>query len=222
MSKQYDSEKDVLLLGAGGHAAVIAEALKKYYRQYNIIGITDSDRKKTGQTVAGIPVIGTDELLEELYKCKIRKAFISVGAVYDLRPRLDLFNLAKKVGFEFINVIHGTSVISGYSELGCGNAVLANTVVNIGARIGNNCILNTGSIVEHQCIIGDNVHIATGSVICGGARIGDNCLVGAGATVIQGVSIGENSIIGAGSVVIGDIPPGAVAVGVPVKIIKKR
>ena len=35
-------------------------------------------------------------------------------------------------------------------------------IVNKNCKIGKNCIVNTGSILEHDTIIGDNCHISTG------------------------------------------------------------
>jgi maltose O-acetyltransferase len=50
--------------------------------------------------------------------------------------------------------------------------------------------------------------------------IEDNVWLGGGVVVLPGVTIGENSVIGAGSVVTRDIPPNAVAVGNPARIIR--
>jgi acetyltransferase-like isoleucine patch superfamily enzyme len=44
--------------------------------------------------------------------------------------------------------------------------------------------------------------------------------VGANATILPGVVIGENALVGAGSVVVDDVPPGAVVVGNPARVIK--
>ena len=46
--------------------------------------------------------------------------------------------------------------------------------------------------------------------------------IGAGAVIMQGVKIGNGAIVGAGAVVTKDIPPYAIVVGVPAKIIKYR
>jgi maltose O-acetyltransferase len=50
--------------------------------------------------------------------------------------------------------------------------------------------------------------------------IGSNVWIGGGAIVCPGVSIGDDSIIGAGSVVTRDIPAGAVAAGVPCRVVR--
>ena len=52
--------------------------------------------------------------------------------------------------------------------------------------------------------------------------IGNDVFVGANVTVIDGVRIGDGAVIGAGAVVVDDIPPYAVAVGVPAKVVKYR
>lgn len=50
--------------------------------------------------------------------------------------------------------------------------------------------------------------------------IGDNVWLGGGAIVLPGVTIGENSIIGAGAVVTKDVPPNALAVGNPARVVR--
>ena len=52
--------------------------------------------------------------------------------------------------------------------------------------------------------------------------IGNDVFVGANVTVLDGVTIADGAVIGAGAVVVGDIPPYAVAVGVPAKVVKYR
>jgi maltose O-acetyltransferase len=51
-------------------------------------------------------------------------------------------------------------------------------------------------------------------------RIGDNVWLGVRVIVLPGVAIGDGAVIGAGSVVTGDIPPRALAVGVPARVLR--
>jgi len=73
----------------------------------------------------------------------------------------------------------------------------------------------------HPVTIGNGVTIGHGAVVHG-CTIGDNALIGMGAVVLNGAHIGENAVVGAGAVVRedDDIPAGAVAVGVPAKVVK--
>lgn len=52
--------------------------------------------------------------------------------------------------------------------------------------------------------------------------IGNDVFIGANVTVLDGVTIGDGAVIGAGAVVSKDIPPYAIAVGCPIKIMKYR
>ena len=52
--------------------------------------------------------------------------------------------------------------------------------------------------------------------------IGNDVFIGMNVTILDGVTVGDGAVIGAGAVVSKDIPPYAIAVGVPIKIIKYR
>lgn len=56
----------------------------------------------------------------------------------------------------------------------------------------------------------------------GNITIGDDVWIGCGATILSGVCIGQGAVIAAGAVVNQDVPPYAVAGGVPAKVIKYR
>ena len=52
--------------------------------------------------------------------------------------------------------------------------------------------------------------------------IGNDVFIGANVTILDGVTIGDGAVIGAGAVVSKDIPPYAIAVGCPIKVIRYR
>ena len=52
--------------------------------------------------------------------------------------------------------------------------------------------------------------------------IGNDVFIGMNVTILDGVTIGDGAIIGAGAVVNKDIPPYAIAVGNPIRIVKYR
>lgn len=52
--------------------------------------------------------------------------------------------------------------------------------------------------------------------------IGNDVFIGANVTVLDGVKIADGAVVGAGAVVVRDIPPYAIAVGVPARVVKYR
>lgn len=53
-------------------------------------------------------------------------------------------------------------------------------------------------------------------------RIGHDVLIGHGAVIMRGVTIGNGAVVGAGAVVTRDVPPYAVVVGVPARVLRYR
>jgi acetyltransferase-like isoleucine patch superfamily enzyme len=55
-----------------------------------------------------------------------------------------------------------------------------------------------------------------------GIVLGDNVWLGTGAKVLDGVRIGSDVVVGANAVVNGDLPDGAIAAGVPARVLRSR
>lgn len=53
-------------------------------------------------------------------------------------------------------------------------------------------------------------------------RVGSDVWIGAHATVLGKASVGHGAVVGAGAVVTSDVPPYAIAVGVPARVVKFR
>ena len=206
----------VIGLGAGGHAKVVIEILR-LAGSYEIVGLLDIARARWETEVAGVKVLGGDELLPEIHGRGISAAFIGLGTVGDASQRKLLFEKAREHGFEIVSAIHPQAIVSESAEIGCGPTVMAGAIINADARLGDNVIVNTGAIIEHDCVVGNHAHIATGACLAGAIHVGDGAHIGIGASVRQGIHIGRHAIVGAGAVVIRDVPEGVVVVGVPAK-----
>lgn len=82
----------------------------------------------------------------------------------------------------------------------------------------NGIVIHPTAEIGVNCLIFQQVTIGTGP-IPGVPRIGGHVDIGAGARVLGGITIGDHARIGANAVVIRDVPAGAIAVGVPARII---
>jgi UDP-perosamine 4-acetyltransferase len=212
-------EARCLILGGGGHARVLIDALQAAGSAPGC-AILDRDRSRWGQEVFGVPILGDDSLIPELVLSGARTFVVGLGSVGDNAPRRRLFELALSHGLEPLSVLHPSALCSRWARIDRGSQLLPGAIVNAGASIGANVIVNSGAIVEHDCVLGDHVHVATGALLASAVRVGDGAHIGAGAVVRQGLSIGEGALVGAGAVVVKDVAPRLVVVGVPARTLR--
>ena len=117
-------------------------------------------------------------------------------------------------------------MLSKIAEIICG------VTIGVSANIGKRLIIeHSGAIVIHgNSVIGDDCIIRQGVTIgnkrlddpFGAPVLGNRVNVGAGAKILGRVHIGNDVEIGANAVVICDVPDGAIAVGIPARIIMRK
>jgi len=213
-------QRSAVVLGAGGHAKVLIDALRRA-KGIDPRAALDRDRSRVGERVLGVPIVGDDAALDGFDRRRV-VLVNGVGSVQDTTARRAVFERGRRLGFSFAMVVHPSACIGGGVALAEGVQVLAGAIVNAEARIDVDAIINTGAIIEHDCRVGAHVHVATGAVIAGGVTLDDGVHVGAGATVIQGVHVGPGAVIGAGAAVIADVAAGDVVVGVPARRVARK
>jgi len=203
----------LIILGAGGHAKVVADTAVATNR-YNDIAFLDDGFPERQRHLAW-PIIGQISNWSE-YKDKAD----FVIAIGDNKARFSFYQELTAAEQKLPNIIHPTAVISPYANLGRGNVIFANAVVNPGCIIANAAIINTAASIDHDCTLADAVHISPGTRLAGSVNVGKLSWLGIGSTVIQGVNIAENTQTGAGAVVTQSTNPNLLYIGIPAKPVK--
>ncbi len=208
----------IVILGAGGHAQVVADILlcmNNAGESILPVSYLDDDPALTGQSYLGVPVSG---IITDLPTIPHDAVIIGIGSN---QIRKQLYELLLAQGEQFAIAQHPTAVIAADVQIQQGSVICANVVVNTGSTIGAHVSLNTGCTVDHHNKIGDYAHIAPGTHLGGNVHIGNGTFIGIGATVMPQREVGNWCQIGAGAVVIHNINDGETAVGIPAKPISK-
>ena len=200
----------IIVLGAGGHAKVVIDALQASGAK--ILCITDPDTKTHGKSVLGVPIFGPDDVVFE-HKRDDTKLVNGIGTTRVSDHRKNIFDRFVKAGYSFQSVIHPSAIIGAEVEISDGVQIMAGSVLQAACRIGANTIINTRASVDHDCIIWAHAHIAPGVVLGGGVHIGDGAHIGTGAVVLQNIKIGDNALVAAGATVISNVAPGGRVAG---------
>lgn len=199
----------LVLYGAGGHAKVIYDIIlsNNMLLEYLV------DDQPPANFFHHLEIFKPGKQL-----LKGKKVIVAVG---DGRSREKIVEKIESV-CDFETLVHFSAFVSRFSNVGAGTVVMPQVCVNAEVKIGKHCIINTASVIEHDCVIEDYVHIAPSVTLAGNILIKKRAQIGIGVRIIPGITIGEDAIIGAGTVVIKDVPAGATVVGNPGKIIKLR
>lgn len=91
--------------------------------------------------------------------------------------------------------------------------------VGRGSNVQEHCVFHTDP--GHPLTIGPNCTIGHRAILHG-CTIGAGVLIGMGATVLNGAVVGDGALIGAGALVAEgkEIPPGALVVGSPGRVVR--
>ncbi|HYC67381.1 NeuD/PglB/VioB family sugar acetyltransferase [Brevundimonas sp.] len=208
------SGRPVIVVGAGGHGQVVADALQASGRV--VLGFVEP-AAAPGAAIAGLPVLGDDGWLKTDGGYDLANGLGGTGEASGRGRRRVVQARLEAAGFSFVDVRHPTAVASPAAGIGPGVQLLARAVVQAGARVGAGAIINTGAIVEHGCRVGAFSHCATGAILCGDVTIGEDAHVGAGAVIRQGVTLEDGVVVGAGAVVLEPGTGRGPLIGVPAR-----
>ena len=207
----------LIVIGGAGHAKVLVSTLLLQRR--TILGFVDP--KESLPPVLGIARLGGDDKVLLHHPSQVRLVN-GVGSIGSTVLRQTVYEKFREAGYVFEQVIHPSAEIAPEIDTGDGVQVMARVAIQPGTRLGENVVINTGALIDHDCWIDSHAHVAPGVTLSGFVYVGRGAHIGTGATIIQGIEVGEGSIVGAGAVVVCNVPAGITVVGVPARPVVKR
>ncbi len=192
-----DTKKPLILLGAGGHAKTVFDALAA--QSLKLSAYVDPVSQDWIEAL-GVPAMPETDFTRLLIKNpQIIVAF--VGLTPDaLQHRLQMMHVYKTQGALLPAIVHPRAIVSPYASVAEGAQIGAGAIVNANATIGMGAVINSGAIIEHDAQIGSGAHIAPGAAILGGATIGDCAFIGSQALIVQASHVSAHQFVKAQTV----------------------
>ena len=210
----------VLVVGSSGHASALVDAIELTGR-CEIAGYVD-DTLPPGTVRRGYRTLGS--LKDVARICAEQLISDVVVAVGDNWWRRKVYSdlIEKCPSVRFPPIKHPTAIVARSAKIGKGAAILADSHVGPGSQVGDFCIVNTQSSIDHDCIMHEFSSIAPGVATGGLVKIGECSAIGVGASISDRISIGRHTVVGTGAVVVRDIPDLVVAYGNPARVQRSR
>ena len=212
--------QNIVIFGASGHGSVVLDCIEQEAK-YKVVGFIDSFKKK-GTEINGYTVLGSEHDLPLLIsKHQIFGGIVAIGDNWTRNLVVD--RILKIVPeFNFVSAVHSNAQIGKDVQIGKGSVVMPGVTINANAIIGNHCILNTNSSLDHDGFMNNYSSLAPNVCVGGNFILGRGSAICLGTNIIENITVGEYSIIGAGSLLVGNVSSCLVVYGAPAKIVRKR
>ena len=212
--------KKLLLFGLRRNFKIIVTEILKN-SNYKIMGFIDKNFKEKFVIVEKKKIPNLTKKINKTLKIQDVRGIITFGDNY-LRQKI--YKNIKKINkkFKWESLVSKSSIIHKNVTIGEGTIIMPGVIINCYSKIGNMCLINTGSIIEHDNNFRNFSSAGPGVTTSGNVSVDELSHLGTGSVVIHDIKIGKNTILGANSLAISNLKSNSVYVGSPAKIIKKR
>ncbi len=215
--------KNVIIFGSGLHSKVILSEITQI-KGFSVLGFVDEHinkgtiietyKNKKYKVLSNIK--GVQKLLN-----KNTYGIIGIGSNFIRKKVANKINKIYK-NFKWITIISKNSTINGKVKIGKGSLIVSGSVINTGTNIGEHCLINTSSSIDHDNIFKNYSSTGPGVITGGNVKLGECSHLGLGSAVKHRISIGDNTIIGAKSLVLKKCNKNSIYFGIPAKKIKSK
>jgi sugar O-acyltransferase (sialic acid O-acetyltransferase NeuD family) len=205
-----------VILGAGGDALVIAEAVRQATEAGQALSLEGFlDDALAGQTITGRPVFGG---LDDWKQLSGDVCFIpAIQKVRDMPRRATRLEGLHIPAERWARLIHPRAVVASDVRMGAGIYIAACATVQPGCMIDDFATLRGGAALGHDAHVARHGYVGPNATLCGRAVVHEGAHLGPNAVLLDGKQVGRFSVIGVGSAVTKDVPEFTVVMGNPAR-----
>lgn len=216
-------QTDVLIAGSQGTGLKVVEILEAKRAagldDLRLIGFIDDNEDIWGSEFFGYPVFGGPS---EIPSIEAKGKLGVICPIGDPVNRYRMLERLKAYDIDFPSAIHPSAQVSARADLGQGNVLSQNVVVQPGAKIGSFNTFNISAVVGPLAIVHDYCTVNALTMIASGADLGSFSYVGMGAKIRERTAVGEGVIVGANAFVNRECEAWTTVIGLPAKKMKDR
>lgn len=192
--------KEVIIIGAGGHAAEIDEYIlfTKFDSKQDplkVIGFLDDIPSNHKKYQFSAPFLGP------IKDYQIDPSKFYIIGIANLLYRKTIVNQFLEIGANFITFIHAAAYVSPSAKIGLGVVIAPFSNIGPNVEIGDFTIINARASMGHDSKIGKHNFITPNVCFSGFTEVGDENLFGINCATIPQIKIGSRNKIAAGMIV---------------------
>lgn len=196
-------KKSPVVLFGNGPFSSLAWYCLTHDSSYEVVAFTVDRKFMRSDVHEGLPIVPFEEI-EHSHPPGGVRLLLSIGyhAINGLRRAR--YAQAKAKGYGFASYVSSRASLWPDTRIGENCMVYEGAVIQPFATIGDNAVIRSCAHVSHHCTVGDHAFVAAGATLGGNVTVGEQAFVGLGAVVRERVTIAERSFIGAGAVLTSD------------------
>ncbi|MAI75719.1 MAG: hypothetical protein CMM90_00845 [Rickettsiales bacterium] len=209
--------KKIIIIGSGFHSKIVYDEILRL-KQFRVLGYLSNDHKNK-HAIKKINFLGK---ISKLGDIKIKNIFyvIAVGQG-DIRKKILIEINKLKIKVKWAKIVSNNTIISPNTKIGKGSVIVSGSIINVGTRIGDHCLINTGSSIDHDNNFKNFSGCGPRTITGGNVTVGEKSYIGLGSVIKNNIKIYNNTIIGASSLVIKNCKSNSIYFGRPAKRIRE-
>lgn len=207
----------LIIIGSQGHAKAVAE-LASANEDVELVGFVD-DFRPIGTPVLHWNVIGS---ISDVFPAQAHRFNAVVVAIGDNDSRESVVARLRAFQISYLTLCHPTAYVSPSAKIGAGTVLMPHVVISAEAQVGDHVVINTGAIVEHECVLENFCSVAPNACLAGQVILREGSAICMGANIREKLEVGAHATIGAGSTVLHNVDEFSVTYGTPAKHVRRR
>ena len=212
-------EKKLIIYGDSSYAEMIAHYFETD-SEYQVVAFCVDREYKTREEIDTLPVIVLEDI-EKHFSPEEHHIFAAIG-YKSVRTHKVLFEKIAQLSFPLASYISTKAIVDSSCKIGVNCLILPGVILEPNTIIKENCFINSGAIVCHHTLVRAHCILAAGSLIGGHTTIGESSLIGFNATVAELLHVADETLLGAGSLLLQNTDACTMYVGTPANEIRKH